>query len=45
MPYSEAHAEAVDIELIRMVERDILDTSPAVRFDDIAGLDDAKGLI
>jgi len=45
VPYSEAHAEAVDIELIRMVERDILDTSPAVRFDDIAGLDDAKGLI
>lgn len=45
VPYSEAFPDLVDIELVRMVERDILDTSPAVRFDDIAGLDEAKGLI
>jgi katanin p60 ATPase-containing subunit A1 len=43
--YSEVHNNAVDAELIQMVENDILDANPDVTFDSIAGLEEAKGLI
>eukprot|EP00697_Spironema_sp_BW2_P001063 gnl/Spiro4/11446_TR6047_c0_g1_i1.p1 gnl/Spiro4/11446_TR6047_c0_g1~~gnl/Spiro4/11446_TR6047_c0_g1_i1.p1 ORF type:complete len:392 (-),score=86.88 gnl/Spiro4/11446_TR6047_c0_g1_i1:668-1807(-) len=38
------HLEA-DKELVQMLERDIIDKGVRVRFDDIAGLDDAKRLL
>lgn len=43
--YSEVHNNAVDAELIQMVENDILDANPNVTFDSIIGLEEAKGLI
>lgn len=43
--YSEVHSLAVDKELIEMIESEILDVNPDCKFDDIAGLDDAKGLL
>ena len=43
--YSELHHLAADTELIAMVENDMLDLSPNVSFDSIAGLEEAKGLI
>lgn len=44
-PYSEVCSNAAERELIAMIENDILDSNPGVRFEDIAGLDEAKGLI
>jgi katanin p60 ATPase-containing subunit A1 len=37
--------EGMDKELIEMVERDVLDANPQVRWDDIAGLKDPKRLL
>jgi len=34
-----------DSELIQMLEKDVVDTNPNVRFDDIASLDDAKNIL
>jgi katanin p60 ATPase-containing subunit A1 len=34
-----------DSDLIRMLERDVMDKNPNVNFDDIADLDDAKKLL
>jgi katanin p60 ATPase-containing subunit A1 len=31
-----------DVDLIQMLERDVIDKSPNVSFDDIAGLKDCK---
>ena len=42
LPYSETCDSAVDTDLIAGIEREILDTSPKVRWDDIAGLKAAK---
>ena len=36
------NGEGPDSQLIEMVERDMMERSPNVRFDDIAGLEDAK---
>jgi katanin p60 ATPase-containing subunit A1 len=44
-PFSEVCGPSVDADLVAMIERDVLDSNPGVRFDDIAGLDEAKGLI
>jgi len=35
----------VDEQLIRMLERDVIDKNPSVSFDDIAELDDAKKIL
>jgi katanin p60 ATPase-containing subunit A1 len=43
--YSEVHAGAVDRELIERLEREMLDLAPNVKWGDIAGLDDAKGVL
>eukprot|EP01138_Halocafeteria_seosinensis_P006238 gb/GECG01006379.1/.p1 GENE.gb/GECG01006379.1/~~gb/GECG01006379.1/.p1 ORF type:complete len:462 (+),score=65.15 gb/GECG01006379.1/:1-1386(+) len=43
--YSEVCNTGVDKEIVEMVERDILELNPNVKFESIAGLDDAKGLI
>ncbi|KAA0172046.1 hypothetical protein FNF28_00363 [Cafeteria roenbergensis] len=45
-----SYAEAKGItggeaELVELIERDILERDPGVRFEDIAGLEEAKGLI
>ncbi|KAG5104104.1 hypothetical protein AAZX31_15G011900 [Glycine max] len=37
--------EGPDGELAEMLERDVLETSPAVRWDDVAGLTQAKSLL
>ncbi|XP_026408500.1 katanin p60 ATPase-containing subunit A1-like [Papaver somniferum] len=37
--------EGPDPELAAMLERDVLETSPGVRWDDVAGLKDAKRLL
>ena len=37
--------EGPDAELAEMLERDVLETSPGVRWDDIAGLTEAKRLL
>ena len=34
-----------DIDLIRMLERDVIDRNPQVKFDDIAELDEAKKIL
>lgn len=34
-----------DVELIRTLERDVVDKNPCVKFDDIADLDEAKKLL
>ena len=34
-----------DADLVEMIERDILDRSPAVHWDDIAGLEEAKRVL
>jgi len=38
-------AEAIDKDLVDFVERDIIDSGPQVKWDDIAGLEDAKHII
>ena len=45
LPYSEVHPDAVNGDLILGIERDIVDTNPRVRWDDIAGLKEAKTLL
>jgi katanin p60 ATPase-containing subunit A1 len=35
----------LDVELVERLEREILDLAPAVKWEDIAGLDDAKGVL
>ncbi|KAA0165528.1 hypothetical protein FNF31_01873 [Cafeteria roenbergensis] len=49
-PRRQSYAEAKGItggeaELVELIERDILERDPGVRFEDIAGLEEAKGLI
>ncbi len=43
--YSDAHKGAVDYALIEQLEREILDLAPNVRWGDIAGLEEAKGVL
>ncbi len=43
--YSDVHSASPDIHLIQMIERDILDSAPQVRWTDIADLKDAKSLL
>ena len=43
--YSEVHRGAVDSDLIERLEREMLDLAPNVKWSDIAGLDDAKGVL
>uniref|UniRef100_A0A7N0TRV6 Katanin p60 ATPase-containing subunit A1 n=3 Tax=Kalanchoe fedtschenkoi TaxID=63787 RepID=A0A7N0TRV6_KALFE len=37
--------EGPDVDLAEMLERDVLETSPGVRWDDVAGLSEAKRLL
>lgn len=39
------NGEGPDCELIRMLERDVIDKNPGVSFDDIAELDEAKKIL
>ena len=39
------NGQGPDTELIRMLERDVIDRNPQVKFDDIAELDDAKKIL
>lgn len=43
--YSDLHRNTPDFELIDRLEREILDLAPNIRWSDIAGLDDAKGVL
>jgi len=43
--YGEVNTNPADADLIRTVESDMLDINPNVHWDDIAGLEEAKGLI
>lgn len=43
--YSALHRASPDAELIDRLEREILDLAPNVKWGDIAGLDDAKGVL
>lgn len=43
--YSEVHEGAVDMPLITMIEKEILDANPKVKWDDVAGLKEAKRLL
>lgn len=43
--FSDVVDEPENMELIKMIERDIVDNAPSVRMEDIAGLDDAKHLL
>lgn len=40
-----AQSEGLDLELVRVIEHEIMDKSPAVNWDDIAGLEDAKKVV
>ena len=40
-----ADGNGPDSELIRMLERDVIDKNPKVSFDDIAELDEAKKIL
>jgi SpoVK/Ycf46/Vps4 family AAA+-type ATPase len=37
--------EGPDMDLAAMLERDVLDSTPGVRWDDVAGLSEAKRLL
>ncbi|GLJ44209.1 hypothetical protein SUGI_0923070 [Cryptomeria japonica] len=37
--------EGPDVELAAMLERDVVETSPGIRWDDVAGLNEAKKLL
>ena len=39
------NGQGPDTELIRMLERDVIDRNPQVKFDDIAELDEAKKIL
>lgn len=43
--YSDVVDDPESMDAIRMIERDIVDNSPSVHWDDIAGCEDAKGLL
>ena len=43
--FSDLHKGSPDSELIERLEREILDLAPNVKWGDIAGLDDAKGVL
>eukprot|EP00742_Colponemidia_sp_Colp-10_P008270 GILJ01008943.1.p1 GENE.GILJ01008943.1~~GILJ01008943.1.p1 ORF type:complete len:612 (-),score=121.33 GILJ01008943.1:230-2065(-) len=43
--YGDRNGEGPDSELINMLEREVIDKAPQVKFDDIADLDDAKRLL
>ena len=43
--FLQVHEGAVDANLIEMIERVILDSNPQIRWDDIAGLKEAKRLL
>jgi hypothetical protein len=45
LKYSEVNTNPADHDLIQMVENDMLEVNPNVHWDDIAGLEQAKGLI
>lgn len=45
MEYHYPNGEGPDKELIEMLEREMLDKSPNVNFDDIADLQDTKRLL
>lgn len=42
---SKGQYDGPDPELAEMLERDVLETSPGVRWDDVAGLTEAKRLL
>ena len=39
------NGQGPDTDLIRMLERDVIDRNPQVKFDDIAELDEAKKIL
>jgi katanin p60 ATPase-containing subunit A1 len=43
--YLEMHSDSPDKHLIEMIERDILESTPSVKWDDIADLTEAKSLL
>ncbi len=43
--YAETGGEGPDTELIEMMEREVVDTNPNIKFEDIAELDNAKNLL
>jgi katanin p60 ATPase-containing subunit A1 len=43
--YLEMHSDSPDKHLIEMIERDILESTPSVKWDDIADLTQAKSLL
>ena len=45
VPFADLPEHAPDKELISVLERDVLDRTPSVKWDDIAGLGDAKKLL
>jgi katanin p60 ATPase-containing subunit A1 len=43
--YPETGGTGPDTELIEMMEREVVDTNPNIKFEDIAELDNAKNLL
>ena len=43
--FSDVHSNAADAALVAAIESEILEVNPGVRFDDIAGLEEVKGLL
>jgi len=43
--YPESGGVGPDTELIEMMEREVVDTNPNIKFEDIAELDNAKNLL